>query len=61
MIIKNGQVVTNGEKIYVEVQTNEDELEDGSHLTLITRRLLTTKLRRMMLMIKETTYFTHDV
>ena len=44
-----------------EVQKNEEELEDGIHLALITRRVVKTQLRRMMLMIKETTCSTRGV
>ena len=49
MIIKNGQVVTDSEEsdqdelVEEEVKENK-ELEDGSHLALVTRRLLKLKL-----------------
>ena len=51
MIIKNGQVVTDGEDndedelIDEKENENEEELEDGSHLALVTRRLLTTQIK----------------
>ena len=50
MIIKNGQVVTDSEEsdqdelVEEEIQENEEELEDGSHLVLVTRRLLKTQV-----------------
>ena len=50
MIIKNRQVVTYSEEsdqdelVEEEIQENEEELEDGSHLTLVTRRLLKTQV-----------------
>ena len=49
MIIKNGQVVTDSEEsdqdeLVEEIQENEEELEDGSHLALVTRRFLKTQV-----------------
>ena len=50
MIIKNGQVVTDSEEsdhdelVEEEIQGNEEELEDGIHLALITRRLVKTQV-----------------
>ena len=50
MIIKNGQVGTDSEEsdqdelVEEEIQENEEELEDGSHLVLVTRRLLKTQV-----------------
>jgi len=50
MIIKNRQVVTDSEEsdqdelVEEEIQENEEELEDGSHLTLVTIRLLKTQV-----------------
>ena len=50
MIIKNGQVVTDSEEsdhdelVEEEIQENEEELEDGSHLVLVTRRVLKTQV-----------------
>ena len=49
MIIKNGQVVTNIEEndqdelVEEEIQENGKELEDRSHLALVTGRLLKTE------------------
>ncbi|KAA0035527.1 hypothetical protein E5676_scaffold455G002400 [Cucumis melo var. makuwa] len=51
MIIKNGEVVTDGENsekdelIEEEIKENEEELEDGSKLTLVTRRLLSAQVK----------------
>ena len=52
MIIKNGQIVIDSEESNQdeldeeENQENEEELEDGSHLALVTRRLLKTQIYR---------------
>ncbi|KAA0053329.1 hypothetical protein E5676_scaffold880G00250 [Cucumis melo var. makuwa] len=49
MIIKNGEVVTDGEESEKDelteatIEENEYELEDGSKLTLVTRRLLSAQ------------------
>ena len=46
MIIEDGEVVTNGEEseedelIEEAIEENDEELEDGSKLTLVTRSLL---------------------
>ncbi|XP_022158198.1 uncharacterized protein LOC111024735 [Momordica charantia] len=51
MIIKNGEVVTDGEEsdqdelIEEKLQEDEEELEDGSHLALVTRRLLNIQVK----------------
>ena len=48
MIIKNRQVVTDSEEsdqdelVEEEIHGNEEELEEGSHLAFVTRRLLKT-------------------
>ena len=55
---KNGKEIN---ELVEEVQKNEEELEDGSHLTLITRRLLKTQVTKYDVMIKETTCFTYGV
>ena len=50
MLIMKEQVVTDGEEgdqdelVEEEVQENEEELKDGSHLTLITRSFLKTQI-----------------
>ncbi|XP_022925325.1 uncharacterized protein LOC111432615 [Cucurbita moschata] len=50
LIIKNGQVVTDSEEsdhdelVEEKIQENEEELEDGSQLVLVTRRFLKTQV-----------------